>query len=204
MLLSLLAAAAVADTPAPPELAAVVQSVEKRYAEVTTLRAAFVQTSHSSLYGDDRQAGMLFLERPNHMRWEFEADHKLYLADGSHLWISTPADHQVLKTVQVEGAGGTDVLLSSLAHLSERFEASLVPEAGVTHLSLLPREKDAAFSKIEVVLDGGLVLQRLVLTDTTGTVTDLAFTDVSLGTALDPKLFQMVVPEGAAIVDMGG
>ncbi|MCB9686772.1 MAG: outer membrane lipoprotein carrier protein LolA [Alphaproteobacteria bacterium] len=204
MLLSLLATAAVADTPPAPELAAVVQAVEKRYAEVTTLQAAFVQTSHSSLYGDDRQAGMLFLERPNHMRWEFETDHKLFLADGTHLWIATPADHQVLKSVQVEGAGGADVLLTSLAHLSERFEASLVPEPGVTHLALAPREKDAAFSKIEVVLDGELALKRLVLTDMTGTVTDLAFTDVKLGAALAPELFQMVVPEGATVVDMGG
>ncbi|MCA9488859.1 MAG: outer membrane lipoprotein carrier protein LolA [Myxococcales bacterium] len=204
MFLSLLAAVAVADTPPAPELASVVQAVEKRYAEITTLRAAFVQTSHSSLYGDDRQTGKLFLERPNHMRWEFETDQKLFLADGEHLWISTPADHQVLKSVQVEGAGGADVLLTSLAHLSERFEVTLVPDEGVTHLALAPREKDAAFSKIEVVLDGDLVLRRLVLTDGAGTATDLAFSEVQLGSALAPELFQMVVPEGATVIDMGG
>lgn len=205
MLHALLVSLASAATPAapPPSLDAVVQSVEHRYADVASLRATFVQTARS-MYGEDRQTGTLYLERPNHMRWEFDGDHKLFLADGTVMWISTPEEHQVLKTPQVEGAGGADVLLASLAHLSERFEASLLDDPGVTHLSLVPREKDAAFTKVEVVLGPELVLQRLVLTDTVGTVTDLAFSEVRLGDKLDPKLFQFVVPAGHTVVDMGG
>ncbi len=197
--------AAVPSPAAPAEVTALVQKVEARYQAITTLEARFVQTTRSSLYGDETQNGALWLERPNHMRWSFEGDGKLFLADGAHLWISTPVDKQVVKTPQVEGAGGADVLLTSLAHLSELFVVSLLPPAtaGDTHLNLVPKTENAQFARIEVVLDPQLTPKALVLTDGTGTATDLTFTDVKLGTKLDPTLFQMTVPAGFTVVDLG-
>src|SRR5688572_6389790 len=106
--LALAVAAEPGPAPSPPpsaEVDALVHRVEARYQAITTLKAGFVQTTRSPVYGDDTQNGTLWLERPNHMRWAFdgERDGKLFVADGTYLWISTTADKQVVKTPQVEG-----------------------------------------------------------------------------------------------------
>lgn len=186
--------------------AVLVQRIEARYAGSRSLSATFVQTVKSGIYGEDRQTGSLVLARPNHMRWQFDGDAaRLFVADGQWLWMYSPADRQVVKSPQIEGAAGADVLLESLAHLSERFVATFTPPppGGVWHLVLVPRDPAHPFVRYEVGLREDFTLDQLILVDAQNTVTRLDFANVVLGDTPPDVLFSFTPPEGVEVIPFG-
>lgn len=203
----LLVTAALAEPPAPaPDPAALVKQIEQRYAGIRTLSAGFVQTVSSGIYGEDRQTGTLLLERPNRMRWQFDGvDGRLFVADGEWLWMYAAAERQVVKSPQVEGAGGADVMLESLAHLSERFVPTFTPPppGGTWHLVLVPREANHPYRRYEVGLSADYTLEQLILVDLQNTVTRLDFRDVSLGASAPAGAFSFAPPPGVEVLAMG-
>jgi outer membrane lipoprotein carrier protein len=199
-----LALPAAAETPDP---AALVKQIEARYSGTRTLQATFVQTVKSGVYGEDRQTGSLLLERPNHMRWQFDGDlARLFVADGEWLWMYSPSDKQVVKSPQIEGAGGADVLLESLAHLSEKFTATFTPPppGGTWHLVLVPRDPAHPYVRYEVGLTADFTLEQLILVDPQQTVTRLDFRGVVLGGAAPEDAFRFQPPPGTEVVGLGG
>jgi outer membrane lipoprotein carrier protein len=188
------------------DAADLVRKIEARYASIRTLSAEFVQKVSSPIYGDDSQAGTLLLERPNRMRWQFTGEEgRLFVADGQWLWMYSPADRQVVKAPQVEGAGGTDVLLESLAHLSERFTPTFTPPppGGTWHLVLVPRDPKHPYRRYEVGLSADFSLEQLILVDPQNTVTRLDFRAVQLGGVPPGDAFTFVPPPGVEVVPMG-
>jgi outer membrane lipoprotein carrier protein len=185
---------------------ALIARIEARYQGIRSLSGAFVQTVKSGVYGDDTQSGSLLLERPNHMRWQVDgADGRLFVADGAWLWMYSPSDGQVVKVPQVEGAGGADVLLESLAHLTERFTHTFTPPppGGTWHLVLVPRDPTNPYRQYEVGLSADLVLEELILVDEQGTVTRMEFRGVSLGTPAPAGSFSFTPPAGVEVVALG-
>lgn len=213
--LSLLLALAVPSFAAEPAAApaatasvdALVRSVEAKYAGVEVLRAGFVQTTRSALYGDEKQRGTLVLERPSKMRWEFEGDGKLFVADGTTMWIFNAADKQVIRfTDYAAQASGAESVLQALDKVSQRFDVTLVssdPVAGSV-LSLQPKAGEAPqFKKLLLVLDAALVLRKVEITDPFDTVTEIEFSDVKLGGDLPADTFLFRVPDGVEVIDAG-
>lgn len=195
-----------APAPAAGTEAALVAQIESRYAGIRTLSASFVQTVKSGIYGEDQQTGTLLLERPNHMRWQFAGDEgRLFVADGRWLWMYAPGDRQVVQTPQIEGAGGTDVLLEALAHLSERFVPTFTPPppGGTWHLVLVPRDPNHPYVRYEVGLSADLTLEQLILVDPQQTVTRLDFRDVRLGEPAPADAFAFTPPAGVEVIPMG-
>lgn len=210
--LSLFAALAVAEeTPSDPkqaELDGVISGVETKYKDVDALTARFVQTTKSSVFGDEKQAGELKVKRPSMMRWTFEGDGgKEFVTDGSTMWIYTKADNQVLKYEDVSSMKSqADSLLQSLDKLNELFEVKVVDDGdeAIHTLALSPREGEAQFKSLQLVLDQQYVIQGVTMTDAFDNVTELAFTEVNLGAELADGTFSFTVPEGAQLVDAGG
>jgi outer membrane lipoprotein carrier protein len=192
--------------PAPVDPGELVKRIEARYQGIRTLSATFSQTVKSGIYGEDHQSGTLLLERPNQMRWQFDgAEGRLFVADGQWLWMYAPADRQVIKTPQVEGSGGTDVLLESLAHLSERFTPTFTPPppGGTWHLVLVPRDPNHPYVRYEVGLSTELSLEQLILVDGQGTITRLDFQGVKLGEPAAAGAFAFTPPAGVEVVPLG-
>jgi chaperone LolA len=189
--------------PAAPATADVVRAVETKYRDVDSLRARFVQVVHSDIYGDERQTGTMVLSRPDRLRWSFDESHKLFVSDGTALWIYTPADKQAMKMPSPKSQGASADLLLSLDKLTERFVVSVVQTSELAGhvLSLAPKGSDELFKELRLTLDPKLVVTNLRVVDPMGTVTDLQFSDVVLsGEPVPDSEFKFTPPPGVDVV----
>lgn len=212
-MLTLLAVLALA---APPtETQALVQRVEARYVDVDALRAKFVQTTRSELYGDETQTGTIVVARPDRLRWTFDGSGKVFVSDGKVLWAYSPADKQVVKYPNPGAHGASaDVLLQSLDKLSLRFVVSVVSSGADGHvLALAPKplvpgsqpgmDRGELFKELQLGLDAALVVRSIRLTDPFGTVTELELSAVELDVDLATDTFAFQVPPGVEVLDAG-
>ncbi|MBT3222809.1 MAG: outer membrane lipoprotein carrier protein LolA, partial [Proteobacteria bacterium] len=104
----------------------VLAGVEKKYTGVTVMKADFVQTTRSALFGEEQQKGDVTLKRPSMMLWNF-TNEKQFVTDGKSMWIYTKADNQVILYDDISGATSTaDSLLQSLDRLGDLFDVSLI------------------------------------------------------------------------------
>jgi outer membrane lipoprotein carrier protein len=186
---------------APADVSRIIASVEKKYADVHTIQAAFTQ-SKSDAFGKVEQDGDVVLQRPTRMRWRFTTgEQSEFVTDGGTLWIYTKADNQVLRMTDTSQATNTaNAFLTSLDSLDEMFVVTLVAQDAGPTLDLVPREA-TMYKRIRLSLDPSLVLRAVVFTDVYDNVTDLRFRDVKLNGPVDPSIFTFVAPAGAAVID---
>jgi chaperone LolA len=179
----------------------VIDAVEKRYAAVESIRGDFTQTTTSELYGSSTVTGSVVLQKPAQMRWDF-ADGKQYLSDGSRMWITTPAEKQVLEMSDVAAsAGQADTLLQSLDKVSELFDVELLEETDtVKRVKLTPKGGSDMLKEVVLALDGDYVVQSVGIVDAFGSKTELAFKDVKLAGKVDPSTFTFSLPEGYEVL----
>lgn len=183
----------------------VIKAVEAKYADVSAMQASFVQTTKSDLYGAEELHGELTVKRPKMMRWQFKADGKQFLTDGSTMWVYTPADKQVIRYEDVSSSSsGADALLQSLDKLSELFDVKLVSEDATAKVLMLgPKGENQPFKSIQLTLDGDLVVKKVVITDSFDSVTELAFQAVKLNAIVDDAVFRFTVPDGVEVISAG-
>lgn len=190
------------------ELQTVVSAVEAKYKDVDALTARFVQTTKSQVFGDEVQSGDLKVKRPAMMRWSFEGDGgKEFVTDGATMWIHSKADNQVLKYEDVSSMKSqADSLLQSLDKIDELFVVQVVDDgdAAVHTLALSPREGEAQFKHLQLVLDAEYLIRGVRMTDPFDNVTELEFSEVDLAAELSENAFSFTVPDGAQLVDAGG
>jgi outer membrane lipoprotein carrier protein len=73
--------------------AEIVRGVEARYARAHTLEARFYERYHASGQPSQSESGIVYFSKPGRMRWEYESPQtKLFLDDGSNVWLYVPAD----------------------------------------------------------------------------------------------------------------
>ncbi len=186
---------AVAADPLP-----IIARVEAHYSAVKTLRADFVQTVHSDLYGDDTQAGRLAIARPGRMRWDFTGDGRVYLITEDRVSIWTPAEGQLLRYPYTPS--GADSLLQSLDHVDELFAVSAPaqPTDGGVVLDLTAKAGGGGPS-VRLTLGPDLGLTRISLSDSMGTKTEIVFSHVVAGAPIEPSTWTLAVPPDARIID---
>jgi outer membrane lipoprotein carrier protein len=186
------------------DVGAVVDAVEKKYEGVSGLQADFTQTVKSAIYGDDTQSGKVTLKRPGKMRWDFAGDGKQFVTDGRFMWIYNAADKQVIRYPNAgEQAGSAQSLLTSLDRIGDLFAISELPDTAGHTLLLAPKTADAQFQDVQLHLDSSLVLEKVVITDTFGTITEIAFHQVTLDRPAPDDLFVFQVPPGVELIDAG-
>lgn len=204
--------AAAADLPTVPsvaapsaETAAIIQAVETKYAAVDTLAADFVQTTHSEVFGDEKQKGKLLIKRPSKMRWEFPDAGKQFVTDGRTMWVYTKEDNQAIRFDDVSAqADAAQSLLQSLDKLDDLFDVQPAQGAAGLHTFELKPKTDGQVKRIRLVLDGELVLKHVTITDAFDAVTELEFSQVDLSAVAPDAVFDFKVPEGAEVISAGG
>ena len=197
--LLMMAHAAAADT--APTVASVVQAVEAKYDDVSTMQADFVQTTHSQVFGADAQSGELVIKRPSMMRWAF-ADDKQFVTDGDTMWVYSKADNQVIRYDDIAAQrSALDSLLSSLHQLDELFEVKLLEGEGTT-LELKPRDQ-AQVKAVKLELTQDLLVKSITITDPYDSVTELQFSNVRLDVEVPDSAFVFQVPKGVQLIEAG-
>src|SRR4029453_14554415 len=121
--------------------------LQGRYEDTKTMEADFKQTVESpTLATPLKTSGKVAFEKPNHMRWDYDApDKQTIVGDGQSLWLYQPDMNQVIKAPLGEAFQASTPLtfLSGLGQLERDFTATLESETADAWVLRLVPKKDA-------------------------------------------------------------
>jgi len=171
--------------------------------DTKSFTAAFEQT----LYDADSQPlqnsnGTLQLKRPGRFVWQYVAPTRQKLvSDGEKLWLYDEELEQVTVNSLSDKVGGTPlVILMGSRPLDEEFNVKVLGEAeSINWFELIPKQASADFESLYVGLDAD-GLAAMELRDNFGQATQIVFTDMVDGAAIDDKVFVFTPPDGVDVI----
>ena len=218
--------AAAADAePAP--LAVVVATLEKGYAELRDLQAAFTQrTTLTALKREEKGAGELFLKRPASgtalLRFVYHKPKQEIIVDGKNVWFYLPENRQVLVSdLAAVFAGGNGVALqylTGLGTISRDFTISFIGNGrdknGNYLLELVPRTPSPMLAKLQLTVAAEAVaryretgtpgnpfpLLASTVHDPLGNRTAIEFSKVRTNRGISNERFTFKVPPGVDVI----
>lgn len=191
----------------------ILDKVQKFYDSVKDLKGSFKQDIKDARYG--RQTigyGYVRLKKPGKMRWEFvQPEKKLFVSDGSVLWVHEPEDEQVYKQSLAESALPSTVsFLFGKGRLDKEFTVTapedgggiLNPPPGEIVLKLVPRQPNTQYKHILFVvqMESGMV-SRTVVFDHEARINSMTFTGFEINTGQPDSHFAFTPPKGVKVVD---
>ena len=188
---------------------AIVDGLQKTYDATADFIADFRQeTEVKNLNRSLKSAGKLSFKRPGRMLWLYdEPKGQFVLADGKHLYFYQPDQNQVIKS-PLKNAFRGDIPLSfllGLGNLKKDFNATLKGSDENQHiLRLEPKGEAGGYS--EILLGVGKASSDILwvsVRDAANNLTTLRFANMRKGVGLKDALFQVQIPKGADIVELG-
>ena len=188
---------------------AVVDSLQKNYDATTDFIADFRQeTEVKNLNRTLKASGKLSFKRPGKMHWLYEEPKgQFVLADGKHLYFYQPEQNQVIKS-PLKNAFRGDIPLSfllGLGNLKKDFNATLKASEENQHvLRLEPKGEAGGYSEILLgVSKASSDILWVSVRDAANNLTTLRFSNMRKGVGLKDNLFQVQIPKGADVVELG-
>ena len=192
------------------EIKAIVEKLVAYYAAAQSYEATFVQTNAHKMFPGrlQRAYGKVMFYKGGLMRWEYERpEKKFFIYDGKKLWVYEPEVPQIFS-----GTADAERLKKALAFLTG--EGKIIEEYSVRKLNasklgfskgivigLWPNDKNSAFKKVELYLDGKTHrVVRSVVVDHEGNRNRLDFHNPKLGQQLDKKAFTFNPPPGVPVI----
>ncbi len=168
----------------PTNAAELIAAVKSAYTGATSLRAEFTQVVRvANTQAQAPQKGRLALERPRKMRVDMGAPAtQSILSDGSKLWFYD-VKGKALTEMPVNGGASYASLLDDLTRLDDLFVAQMEgdgPSKGAYTLKLTPKTAGAVKSLELQLAKRTYALERLVVTDPLGNVTEMKFNGVKM------------------------
>ncbi len=205
ILLCLLGLPLAAATPDVP-LAAVPKAVEKRYNNLRSLKAGFVETVSYSGRNRRQESGTLYLLRPGRMRWEYtQPAGKLFVADGKMFHLYSPNSNQVqrIKPRQSDDLRAPLAFLLGRLDFSEEFgKLTLRNTADGIELIAEPRTGREVFARVAFTIASQTYeIRRIVVTGQDGMLTEFLFSGEVANPRLEASLFRFEAPPGAEVME---
>jgi outer membrane lipoprotein carrier protein len=187
----------------------VVDALQKSYDSTSDFVADFSQeTEVKTLNRTMKASGKLTFKRPGKMLWRYdEPKNQFVLADGKHLYFYQPDQNQVIKS-PLKNAFRGDIPLSfllGLGNLKKDFKATLkASDESQNVLRLEPKSEAGGYSEILVgVSKASADILWVSMRDAASNLTTLRFSAMRKGVGVSDSLFQVKIPNGADIVELG-
>lgn len=215
-------AAAQLKTPAPPSLdqgnaasaedtsrvvdaLTILKGIQVFYSNAQDFHASFTQTFTYKVYGRKKvSSGKVFFKKPGKMRWDYEAPTpRLFIADGTVLWVYEPEEAQVFKrqlaTAQLPVALR---FLKGEGDLSQEFNYSTpIKGEGTFTLALTPKRPSGEYTRLELTVDQETFeVKASALIDPTGNTNHIQFSGVKVNEGLPEAGFKFTPPKGVRII----
>jgi outer membrane lipoprotein carrier protein len=191
------------------EALAILERLQKNYDATADFVADFRQeTEVKTLNRSLKAAGKVSFKRPGKMLWLYdEPKGQFVLADGKHLYFYQPDQNQVIKS-PLKNAFRGDIPLSfllGLGDLKKDFNAALKGSDGNQHvLRLEPKGDAGGYGEILMGLDKASAdIVWVSVRDAANNLTTLRFSGMRKGVGLKDSLFQVQIPKGADVVELG-
>lgn len=205
-------AASAAAAPARPPTAETVAKIQQVYEKTASLKAKFAQVMSGPM-GKRQASGTVLLKKPGMMRWDYEKpEKKLFVADGTTLWVYEPEDEQAYKQPLSSSQLPAQVsFLFGRGKLSDEFEITYLDgqslgEPGDLVLKLVPKVASAQYRYLVFVVSSSTFLvKETVLYDQQGGQNDIAFSTVEQNpkAGIDNARFQFTPPANTKIINAG-
>jgi outer membrane lipoprotein carrier protein len=205
-----LVALAAAATPATqrPTAQDLTARVQARYRAVRDFRADFSQTTRSSLLPQTRvDSGSVKVQKPGLMRWEYtDPEEQIFGSDGKEFYLYVAADRVVTYTpVPEPGDENTALLfLAGRGDLVSDFTSYLPaeqPSDAEWHLSLAPRQKEADYEYIILMVDRrSLRFTGLETVEADGARSTIRLSNYRENVGLKASEFAFTPPRGTEII----
>ncbi|HEU4342621.1 MAG TPA: outer membrane lipoprotein carrier protein LolA [Candidatus Binatia bacterium] len=187
----------------------IVDSLQKNYDATVDFTADFRQETEVKAVNRSLKAwGKLFFKRPGKMLWRYEEPKgQFVIADGKHLYFFQPEQNQIIKS-PLKNAFRSDIPLSFLlgiGNLKKDFNAALkATEENQYVLRLEPKGDPGGFSEIllGVGKDSSDILWASIR-DASNNLTTIRFSAMRKGVGIKDSLFQVQVPDGVDLVELG-
>lgn len=179
-------------------------ALETSLSDLRTLQGQFKQ----KLYNEKNELvetsqGKMFIQRPDKFHWDYQQPYQqLIIADSERVWIYDKDLEQVTVKNLKKALGNTPALIfSSHRKLEEDFFINSLPsQAGLTRFELVPKDAQAQFENIKIIMQDK-ELNGLELKDNLGQTTLISFEQIKRNQPLDETLFIFTPPAGTDIVE---
>jgi len=189
------------------EFGALVESVEKYYADKSNFSALFEQTVHRTHLPDRpvKKKGRVYFQRPGKMRWDYEEPDKVYyVSDGKVLWNYIPESRLAYRLDVVD----SDLFyalkfLFGQGSLARDFDLADGGKEGESRVIIVkPKTAEHNFRQLRLlVAPDGPRIEATILTDPAGNRSRLQFLKVSYK-ELPDEGFKFEPPEGVQVEDL--
>ncbi len=193
----------------PKSADAIVDRLQKNYDATVDFTADFRQDTQVKTLNRSLKAwGKLSFKRPGKMLWRYEEPKRQFvLADGHYLYFFQPEQNQIIKS-PLKNAFRTDIPLSFLlgiGNLKKDFSAALQTSDDTQYvLRLEPKGDSGGFS--EILLGVGKISADILwisIRDASSNLTTIRFSEIRKGVGLKDSLFNLQIPNGADVVELG-
>lgn len=187
----------------------IVDRLQKSYDATQDFVADFRQeTEVKTLNRTLKASGKLSFKRPGKMLWRYdEPKGQFVLADGKHLYFYQPEQNQVIKS-PLKNAFRGDIPLSfllGLGNLKKEFNATLKSTEESNYiLRLEPKGESGGFGEILLAVNKSTSdIQWVSIRDASANLTTIRFSGMRKGVGVTDSLFQLQIPNGADVVELG-
>lgn len=187
----------------------VVERVQKVYEGTLDLHARFEQET-VSVMGKRKASGEVWLKKPGKMRWDYSRpDKKLFIADGTTLWVYEPEDEQAFQQALSSSQLPAQVsFLFGRGRLMDDFDISAAADlklgaAGDVVLKLVPKAPTVQYRYLAFVVDPrSSLVKETVVFDQQGGQNHLTFTSIETNVkgGVDDARFRFTPPPGTQII----
>ena len=196
-----------AQSPTAPQVAA---SLQAKYDGVRDFSADFTQQYESGvLRRTITERGKVQVKKPGKMRWDYAApEKKLFVSDGSRIYLWVPADNQVTTSaVPKQDEATTAVLfLVGKGNLTRDFNVRFGENApnGTYSLRLDPKLPERDYDWLQLVVDQQtLQIRSLTAADRHGGQSTFQFTNFRENAGISDATFDFKIPKGADVISSG-
>ena len=178
-------------------------SLRRFFNEVNSFSARFSQVVlDERLSPIQESSGMLWIERPNKFRWDYEQPYKQQIvADGKRLWVYDIGLQQITVRPLSGGLGDTPaMLLAGRGRLEDNFTIkALSAQNDIEWVQLTPRRKDSGYEDIRIGFAQGK-LRVLEMVDGFGHVTRVTLESPRENARIESTRFSFTPPAGVDVV----
>jgi outer membrane lipoprotein carrier protein len=190
---------------------AILVEIQKRYESTNDLEATFLQEYIGKVMKRvQRGEGKVFFKKKGMMRWDYQTPNQKLISNGLTLWYYQPEENQVFVSdvSKVIKEKTPLAFLSGEGDLSRdfkilNFNESVSQKEENFVLELVPKEADAALSKLTLTVDKKThyVIQADVF-DGLGNVTRTRFVAIKTNMGLSNSFFNFTIPPGTEVLKM--
>lgn len=210
-LLFLSLSAAASPRQAPQQSAQqVAAALQAKYDSVRDFTADFTQQYESGILRKKlTERGKLQVKKPGKMRWDYTApDKKLFVSDGTRVYLWVPADNQVTTSPVPRQDEATTAMqfLTGKGNLARDFTVSFTenPPAGTYGLRLQPKLQERDYDWLQLIVDRqSMQIRSLAAADRQGGQSTFTFTNFKENVGLSDKTFAFKIPRGADVINAG-